>query len=499
MCLEVGLQSTGIEVRFETVGNWRIVGEHMWVGSNVVNMPRTEDGSPNVEAFPYHWSDKKGQSVVSQLLTTRCTGDMDSTYSEEGMVQLELLQVDAEGVAVSDSPRTVFVQEYTSVAGALGPFGWFDFQVNCNCTDNVPTQAPSVTGGPSTTHSPTGSPTTSLSGRPTGSPTTSASGYPSGHSTGYPTSSPTAYPTGHPTGYPTGYPTSSPTAYPTGHPTGYPNYTTLSPTGFPTASPTGKPSIVSTAEPSLPSSLPPTPHVPSICIMTRDGSHKECHEVLSEKGAVVGLMCLEVGLHSTGIEVRFETVGNWRILGEHMWVGSNVVNMPRTEDGSPNVEAFPYHWSDKKGQSVVSQLLTTRCTGDMDSTYSEEGMVQLELLQVDAEGVAVSDSTVVAFAEEFSSACGGWFDFQVNCNCTDNVPTQAPSATHQEIQQATPLRPQQHIQPDIQRATKQATPLRPQHHIQPDIQRATQQHLQQTTPLCPQQDSQLHRQQGSHP
>ncbi|CAB9518508.1 CLECT [Seminavis robusta] len=459
MCLEVGLQSTGIEVRFETVGNWRIVGEHMWVGSNVVNMPRTKDGSPNVEAFPYHWSDKKGQSVVSQLLTTRCTRDMDSTYSEEGMVQLELLQVDAEGVAVSDSPTTVFVQEYSSAAGALGPFGWFDFQVNCNCTDNVPTQAPLVTGGPSTTHSPTGSPTTSLSGRPTGSPTTSTSGYPSGHSTGYPTSTPTAYPTGHPTGYPTGYPTSSPTSYPTGHPTGYPtgyptssptayptghptgyptasptDHTTLSPTGFPTASPTGKPSIVSTAEPSLPSSLPPTPHVPSICIMTRDGSHKECHEVLSEKGAVVGNMCLEVGLQSTGIEVRFETVGNWRIVGEHMWVGSNVVNMPRTEDGSPNVEAFPYHWSDKKGQSVVSQLLTTRCTGDMDSTYSEEGMVQLELLQVDAEGVAVSDSPTTVFVQEYTSVAGalgpfGWFDFQVNCNCADNVPSQAPSVT----------------------------------------------------------------------
>ncbi|CAB9518509.1 Protein of unknown function (DUF725) [Seminavis robusta] len=225
-------------------------------------MPRTKDGSPNVEAFPYHWSDKKGQSVVSQLLTTRCTGDMDSTYSEEGMVQLELLQVDAEGVAVSDSPTTVFVQEYTSAAGALGPFGWFDFQVNCNCTDNVPTQAPSVTGGPSTTHSPNRLPNYIPVDVPTGSPTTSTSGYPSdiqqatplvpnsisnrtsnGLPNRLPHFVPNTYPTGHPTSYPQATP-SSPTAYPTGHPTGYPtasptDHTTLSPTGFPTASPTG--------------------------------------------------------------------------------------------------------------------------------------------------------------------------------------------------------------------------------------------------------------------
>ena len=49
------------------VGDWRIVGQHMWLGLDIMDVPLDSNGSLNYDEFPYAWNADDGVDEVSAI------------------------------------------------------------------------------------------------------------------------------------------------------------------------------------------------------------------------------------------------------------------------------------------------------------------------------------------------------------------------------------------------------------------------------------------------
>jgi len=158
-CLQIDRNSANIKAEFSTYGNWRIQTQYLWIGSDVESAPQKMNGALDFIVFPYYGNDVAGSKFVTSFLALRCNA-MTAAYSEVGIALLGMLQVDFAGSFVPNSETVAFAQEYTAQSSDNDTFGWFDFNIRCDCSEKqvsntlVPRTVPPSSG----TNLPTASP-----------------------------------------------------------------------------------------------------------------------------------------------------------------------------------------------------------------------------------------------------------------------------------------------------------------------------------------------------
>lgn len=77
----------------------------------------------------------------------------------------------------------------------------------------------------------------------------------------------------------------------------------------------------------------------------------QCMDLIAGKHIDAGNVCVEV---ADGIlMVTYTTTGGWELMGAHLWVGSDLANMPQAKKGNPKVGHFPYHADEEiKGKNI---------------------------------------------------------------------------------------------------------------------------------------------------
>jgi hypothetical protein len=403
MCLEVGLDSPGIRMEFNTVRKWRISSHHIWVGESVVNAPRSADGSLNVLEFPYNWSDSQGLSVVTQILDSHCSTNMTGTYAQDGIVQLVLQQVDASGDVVQGSEKAVFVQEYSSGSAGSGTVGWFDYRVNCNCTD--------IHVAPST------------------SPTAMTSVISTGTSTEAPTTSPKGFPTVSPTGLPT---TLSPTVA-SGHPSATP--TTISPTTgtFPSLPPS-TPAATATGSPSSHSVAP-------VCLFADGEVPEKCFNIVSASGVRVGEACTKIIPTPHAVAIDFLADPGWAFLEHLMWTGKNLDFIRRTSSGGTDLDMFPYRSENQTGTSEWRAFVSIKCRFSDARAYVEYGVAEITLSRKFANGTLFGRKEQATVEDKLVHLSDNdrwlnYFSWGVRCDCLSSETSQPSAAPIDVVPQA---------------------------------------------------------------
>jgi hypothetical protein len=84
-----------------------------------------------------------------------------------------------------------------------------------------------------------------------------------------------------------------------------------------------------------------------------------------------GTVCSSV--NGDNLDVTFTTTGGWELEEAHLWVGTQLSDMPQTKKGNPKIGNFPYNSGDISGStshtfSVSLAGLDFSCPGD-DVTY----------------------------------------------------------------------------------------------------------------------------------
>lgn len=75
-----------------------------------------------------------------------------------------------------------------------------------------------------------------------------------------------------------------------------------------------------------------------------------CKDLIAGQTIDAGDVCLEVV--GENLIVTFTTTGGWELLETHLWVGSNLAEMPQTKQGNPKIGNFPYQSGDITGQTA---------------------------------------------------------------------------------------------------------------------------------------------------
>lgn len=88
---------------------------------------------------------------------------------------------------------------------------------------------------------------------------------------------------------------------------------------------------------------------PAQCVVTSDGSGVACQTLYAGQTIDAGSVCVEVV--GTNLVVTYTTTGGWELVETHVWIGTNLANMPQTRAGNPKVGNFPYHSGDISGET----------------------------------------------------------------------------------------------------------------------------------------------------
>jgi len=162
-----------------------------------------------------------------------------------------------------------------------------------------------------------------------------------------------------------------------------------------------------------------------------------CWELTTQDGIQVGEICLEFQSANNVLEVSFEAAPYWSFVNHHLWSGSYVSEVPKTQDGHLNEGTFPYYFCSSDGESRWSFTLPTGCN-ILSKKNQLLSLVSISrAAQVYPTSKAVIDGTeeLVYIGTHRNIGGGthfGWLDFDVACSCSlppsqTSPPTPTPS------------------------------------------------------------------------
>ena len=68
-------------------------------------------------------------------------------------------------------------------------------------------------------------------------------------------------------------------------------------------------------------------------------------------GQYIDVGDLDVAVDGDNIKVTYSATGNWELSEAHLWVGTDILDMPQTKNGNPKIGKFPYAKEDINGPS----------------------------------------------------------------------------------------------------------------------------------------------------
>jgi len=133
-----------LNVSYTSYGNWTFVYHEFWIGENFTELPQDADGEPDFETFPFYWCNSSGSNtwVAKVDLKWEYICEEESGFNLSIVSQSTLGRLLENGTILEDSEYTVMAYNQQSPGGS---FGWFDFELFCECPPTEPCVPPNVT------------------------------------------------------------------------------------------------------------------------------------------------------------------------------------------------------------------------------------------------------------------------------------------------------------------------------------------------------------------
>eukprot|EP00797_Seminavis_robusta_P002583 Sro115_g056710.2 (538) ;mRNA; f:37333-38946 len=472
-----------MEVTFETTDDWGLVTTVFWVGDNITGVP-FDEGSLDTESFPYYWCNSTGATAHTTHIDFKwlylC--EEEGEFSLAVVAQVAAAKLSQKGKAIEGTEIISFISEY-EIDLMDDSFGWFDVPVTCTCepkkkkpvcpdgdmvpeitksechgvlgVDSMPVGFMCVelsTDGDSlevtfkstegwgliTTDFWVGENIKSVPQDHVGSLDIESFPYYWCNSTGE---------TVHSTkiDFKWGYLCDEESEF---------SLSIVAQLAMAELSQIGKAiegteivSFVSEYEIDLMDDSFGWFDVPVTCACKKpvcvEGEPKvakeECHNVLAGDNAPVGSMCVGLANNGKDLDVTFQSTGDWGLITTEVWVGDNVHGVPFDEEGSLDVESFPYFWCNSTGETSHSTHVDFKWAYlcEEKDEFSLAVVAQVTLAKLSNAGKAIEGTEVVSFASEYEidlkDDTFGWFDIPVTCACE---PKKCPYDMEPEITKA---------------------------------------------------------------
>lgn len=155
-------------------------------------------------------------------------------------------------------------------------------------------------------------------------------------------------------------------------------------------------------------------------VATADGSGIHCEILYAGQTIDAGTVCAEVS--GDYLLITYDTSEGWQLEETHLWVGSNIADMPQTRRGNPKIGNFPYASGDITGATVYSMSVPLTdidfsCPAD-DTNYFVAAHAALR--KVDSSGNVIQTETGWADGDRLveQGMWGTYFTITLTCNTT---------------------------------------------------------------------------------
>lgn len=157
--------------------------------------------------------------------------------------------------------------------------------------------------------------------------------------------------------------------------------------------------------------------------------NNECVDLLAGQTILTGSVCLSVD-ENDDLVVTYTTTGGWELQEAHLWVGTDLADMPQTNSGNPRIGLFPYTSGDITGATHWEVVVDLEKYDVDDSTCPADllAAAHAALQLVDDDGVVIQTETGWADGYRVTKR-GSWatyFGFTINCD--EEPPTPEPPA-----------------------------------------------------------------------
>jgi len=176
---------------------------------------------------------------------------------------------------------------------------------------------------------------------------------------------------------------------------------------------------------------------------TTDETGRACRSLMSEHDdqEVVAQVCLALDTESHKLVATFTPVGDWKMVTNKFWYGSDVTEFPRLANGAPDLEAFPAFYCNYTTYDSWETSGPLECA-DATSAPSFSVVAYAEVEKWGDDG-PLKESRTHSFAYDHTVGFGttwmGWYDFVVDCNCDgDTSPPASECPTTPELVLKTP-------------------------------------------------------------
>lgn len=133
----------------------------------------------------------------------------------------------------------------------------------------------------------------------------------------------------------------------------------------------------------------------------------------------IGTVTMEVV--GDNLEITYQTQLGWELQETHLWVGSNMADMPQTRKGSPKIGNFPYHSGDITGSSVRTESIALNVLGFSCPSADQEYFVAAHaaVQMVDSSGSVIQTETAWSEGDRYVER-GMWGTYSttvLTCDC----------------------------------------------------------------------------------
>ena len=146
---------------------WTLVRNQVWIGDDISNVPKYEDGSLDTTSFPDFSCDYKGERSAQWTVASPCEADSSASVDMVFVSHSNVKKIDANGYATADDRTTVYGYEHTDGS----PTPWFDVTVLCECPSRLEEKDKTFQAHPQETRDKQTSAPTGVENDITGAPT----------------------------------------------------------------------------------------------------------------------------------------------------------------------------------------------------------------------------------------------------------------------------------------------------------------------------------------
>lgn len=160
----------------------------------------------------------------------------------------------------------------------------------------------------------------------------------------------------------------------------------------------------------------------TVCVKAADSSGIQVKTLYA--GQSINTGTVSVSVNGDNLDVVYETTNAWELMEAHLWIGSDLADMPQTRKGNPVIGNFPSHSGDISGQTSYTFSISL---ADIGFVQNGDGSCEVQTFFAAAHAALRKANGDGTYQTETGWANGerivekgNWatyFSFDLTCNC----------------------------------------------------------------------------------